>query len=76
MATAVAHPTGDLSSYRLVIAPSLYLVTQQAADNFAQWVRGGGVLVLNYFSAVADERDRIHRGGAPGPLRELVGAIV
>ncbi|MGI8418520.1 MAG: beta-galactosidase, partial [Nakamurella sp.] len=76
VATAVAHPAGELSSYRLVIAPSLYLVTQEVADNLAQWVRGGGVLVLNYFSAVADERDRIHAGGAPGPLRELVGATV
>lgn len=74
--TDAVHPAGDLSPYRLIIAPSLYLITQESADNLAGWVNDGGVLVLNYFSGVADERDRIHPGGAPGPLRELVGATV
>jgi beta-galactosidase len=74
--TAAVHPAGDLSPYRLIIAPSLYLITNRSADNLTRWVNDGGTLVLNYFSGVADERDRIHPGGAPGPLRELVGATV
>ncbi|WP_029137563.1 beta-galactosidase [Nakamurella lactea] len=74
--TDAVHPGGDLSRFRLLIAPSLYLITQRSADNLADWVAAGGTLVLSYFSGVADERDRIHPGGAPGPLRDLVGATV
>lgn len=72
----VVRPDGALENHRLLIAPSLYLVTEQAADRLTAWVEAGGVLVLTYFSGVVDARDRIHPGGAPGPLRDLVGATV
>src|SRR5262249_26026797 len=33
-------------------------------------------LVATYFSGVVDEDDRIHEGGAPGPLRDVLGLTV
>lgn len=72
----VVRPDSPLQTHRLLIAPSWYLVTDEAADRLTGWVEAGGVLVLTYFSGVVDSQDRIHPGGAPGPLRDLVGATV
>lgn len=70
------HPAADLSRYRLVVVPSLYLTTEAAAANLAGYVHAGGTLVVSYFSGVVDVDDAVHDGGAPGPLRELLGLAV
>jgi beta-galactosidase len=70
------RPDADLSAYPLVLVPSLYLTTPAAADNLAAYVRGGGTLVVSYFSGIADEHDTIHPGGYPGALREVLGLTV
>jgi len=70
------HPSADLSAYRLVVVPSLYLVSTEAAANLAAYVAGGGTLVVSYFSGIVDEHDAIHPGGHPGALRELLGLTV
>jgi beta-galactosidase len=61
-----AHPDNDLSGYDLVIAPSLYLVGPDAAANLAAYVRGGGHLVVSYFSGIVDDNDTVYPGAAPG----------
>ncbi|NUP73724.1 MAG: beta-galactosidase, partial [Sinomonas sp.] len=76
--TDVRQSTDDLSAYRLVIAPMLYLVTEHGAENLRRYVEGGGTLVLTYFSGIVDEHDRIimdplEGGGYPGAFRELLG---
>ncbi len=71
-----AHPEADLSGYPLVLVPSLYLTTPGAAANLDSYVRGGGTLVVSYFSGVVDEHDTIHPGGHPGALRGLLGCEV
>jgi beta-galactosidase len=70
------HPNGDLSRYRLVIAPNLYLVTDEAAENIARFAKDGGTLVLSFFSGIADEHDHIRLGGYPAPFRRLLGLVV
>jgi beta-galactosidase len=72
----VVESTGDLSPYRLVVVPNLYLTTQDAAQNLRAYVEGGGHLLLSFFSGIVDECDRVHLGGYPGPLRDLVGARI
>ena len=67
----VVHPEGDLSGYRLVLVPSLYLVTDAAARNIATLC--GGHVVVSYFSGIVDENDEIRLGGYPGAFRELLG---
>jgi beta-galactosidase len=70
------HPEADLSSYRLVIAPNLYLVTDEAAANLGRFVSGGGAFVLSFFSGIVDEHDHVRLGGYPAPFRELLGVVV
>src|SRR5829696_4912553 len=54
-----AHPGSDLSSYRLVIAPNLYLVTDDSVDNILRYVSDGGTLLMSFFSGIVDGRDHI-----------------
>jgi beta-galactosidase len=76
IAVDFVHPGSDLSSYRLVIAPNLYLVQPETAANLERFVEGGGTLVVSFFSGIADESDHIWLGGYPGPLRNVLGIRV
>jgi beta-galactosidase len=76
LAVDFVHPAGDLSRYRLVIAPSLYLVSDAAAENLERYVAGGGTLVVSFFSGIVDERDHVRLGGYPAPFRRLLGVVV
>ena len=71
-----AHPEADLSRYRLVVAPALYLTTERAAANLRRYVEGGGTLVVSCFSGIVDERDRVYPGPYPGALRDALGLTV
>ncbi|MFD0308544.1 beta-galactosidase [Streptomyces sp. NPDC127119] len=71
--TDFAHPEHDLSAYRLVVVPQLYLLTDQAIDNLVAYVRGGGTLVCGFLTGIADEDDRVRTGGMDERLRELFG---
>ncbi|WP_242454508.1 beta-galactosidase [Bailinhaonella thermotolerans] len=68
-----ASPAGDLSGRRLVLAPSLYLVTDEAAAGIARHAASGGHVVIGPFSGVADENDHVRLGGYPGAFRDLLG---
>lgn len=72
----VAHPSWDLSRYRLVVVPNLYMLGEEAARKLVEYVRGGGHLLVSFFSGVVDEHDRVHLGGYPAPLREALGLTV
>jgi len=63
----------DLSGYKLVVAPMLYMVRQGVAERLEAFVRGGGTLVATYWSGIVDEHDLCFLGGFPGPLRSLLG---
>ena len=65
--------TDDLSSYRLVIVPMQYLITDEGAENIRAFAESGGSVVVTYFSGIADENDHIRLGGYPGAFRELLG---
>jgi beta-galactosidase len=69
-------PAGDLSRYRAVLVPSLYLIGQSAADNLQRYVDGGGVLLVSYFSGIVDEHDHVYPGPFPGALRNVLGLTV
>ncbi|MEI7032684.1 beta-galactosidase [Streptomyces pratensis] len=71
--TDFAHPEHDLSAYRLVVVPHLYLLTDTAVDNLVAYVRGGGVLVSGFLTGAADRDDRIRPGGMDERLRDLFG---
>ncbi|MBB4920051.1 beta-galactosidase [Streptosporangium saharense] len=73
VAVDLVPPLGDLSGYRVVIAPNLYMCTEEQAA----WLEAfPGHLVVGPFSGVVDPDDQVHEGGAPGPLRGLLGMTV
>jgi beta-galactosidase len=71
-----AHPTGDLSGYRMVLVPNLYLVDDAAAANLERFVEAGGTAVVSFFSGVVDPNDHVRLGGYPGAFRKLLGIRV
>jgi len=74
--TDFVHPEADLSHYRLVIAPHLYLLNDRAVHNIMQYVSNGGVLIMSFFSGIVDERDHVRLGGYPAPFQEMLGMHV
>ncbi|MFI7431480.1 beta-galactosidase [Micromonospora sp. NPDC049836] len=69
----VVHPSADLSGYRLVLAPTLYLVRDADTDALRRYVEAGGTALVSYFSGIVDEHDHIRLGGYPGAFRDLLG---
>ncbi|UCF98502.1 MAG: beta-galactosidase [Spirochaetaceae bacterium] len=63
----------DFSSYKLVIAPMLYMVREGVAERLETFVEQGGTLVCTYWSGIVDQNDLCFLGGFPGPLRMLLG---
>ncbi|TDC76074.1 beta-galactosidase [Micromonospora sp. KC606] len=69
----VVHPSTDLSGYKLVLAPTLYLVRDADAEALRRFVEAGGTALVTYFSGIVDENDHIRLGGYPGAFRDLLG---
>jgi beta-galactosidase len=65
---------GDLGKYSLVVLPASYLLTDEAAQRFEDYVSGGGRLVASYLSGIVDQDNTIRLGGYPGALRNVLGA--
>ncbi|NEB76153.1 beta-galactosidase, partial [Streptomyces sp. SID14478] len=73
VACDILPPDRDLSAYRLVVVPNLYLLTEDDARRLEAYVEGGGHLLVSFFSGIVDECDRIRPGGYPAHLRRLLG---
>ncbi|GIE87978.1 beta-galactosidase [Actinoplanes regularis] len=65
-----------LRSYRIVVLPFLYLVSDASAAALRDFVAGGGHLVVGHLSGIADPAGRIRLGGYPGAFRDLLGVRV
>jgi beta-galactosidase len=65
--------TTDLSNYKVIIAPLLYVASDELLDRLAEYVRGGGHLVTTFKSGFTNEYDTVRWTMAPGPLRKAAG---
>jgi beta-galactosidase len=72
----IVAPTDDLTPYKLVIAPALYVLPEQAAVNLKRFVESGGLLVVTPRTGVKDEANRVVDQRLPGLLAELCGVEV
>ncbi len=66
----------DLSGYKLVIAPLLYMTKPGVDERIREFVKAGGTFVTTCFSGYVDENDRVITGGYPGKLRDILGVWV
>lgn len=66
-------PRADISKYRLVVAPRMWLVDDAVADNLRSFVRAGGTLCLTAGSGVVDEFGKCFAEPRPGRLNDLAG---
>jgi beta-galactosidase len=69
-------PEADLSAYKMVLVPSLYLVSDAAAESIGRYVAGGGRLVVSFFSGIVDADAQVRLGGYPGAFRDVLGVRV
>lgn len=73
IALDLRSPVEDLSAYRLVVAPNLFMLEAHSARTLERFVRDGGVLVVGPFSGVVDANYHIPSGHYPALLRDLIG---
>lgn len=66
----------DLSGYRVVIAPVLYMVKPGYDEKLRRFVQDGGTFVTTFFSGYVDDHDLVTIGGYPGKLRDILGIWV
>ncbi|MFC8431206.1 beta-galactosidase [Streptomyces sp. NPDC057253] len=73
VAVDFVRPDADLSSYRLVLAPSLYLVDDVGAANLTGFAERGGTLAVGFHSGTVDANCHVRLGGYPGAFRDVLG---
>lgn len=71
----VVHPESDLTGYKVVLVPVLYLVTDTGAAAVRAAAESGAHVVVTYFSGIVDEHDHIRLGGYPGAFRDMLGVV-
>jgi len=76
VAVDIVSPESDLSQYRLVVAPLLYMLRPGVALNLEQFVQGGGIFLTTFFSGIVDANDHVGLGGYPAELHKLLGIHV
>ena len=69
----VVHPGADLTAYRLIVVPTLYLVRDEHAAAIAAAAEAGAEVLVTFFSGISDEHDHVRLGGYPGAFRDLLG---
>ncbi|WP_058308836.1 beta-galactosidase [Gracilibacillus massiliensis] len=73
IAVDVIDSEKDLSKYKLVVAPMLYMVKPGVGERIQQFVENGGTFVTTYWSGIVDDHDLCFIDGFPGPLRKTLG---
>lgn len=63
-----------LSQYDLVIAPMLYITSDETVDKIEEYVKNGGTFLTTYMFGMVNENDLCHLGGFPaGKLKDIFG---
>ena len=76
ISTDIVGTGADMSRYKVVIAPLLYMTKPGVDENLRRFTQNGGTLIVTYFSGIVDEHDLVITGGYPGRLRDLLGIWV
>jgi beta-galactosidase len=74
--TDVINWTSDIDRYKLVIAPSLYLLDDATSERLTRYVDAGGTLILTTRSGVKHMSNICQPERLPGLLADLAGTVV
>ncbi|MGN6369526.1 MAG: beta-galactosidase [Phycisphaerae bacterium] len=72
----IVSPNADLSHYKLLVAPSLNVISDQTAKKLLAWIHHGGHLLLGPRSGMKDQYNSLQPQRQPGPLANALGAHV
>ncbi|GGG84248.1 beta-galactosidase [Edaphobacter dinghuensis] len=72
----IISPDADLSSYAVVFAPALNVISNALAQHLLSYVQQGGHLVIGPRSGMKDQFDALNTQRQPGPLAAALGAHV
>lgn len=76
IAVDIVPSSHSLENYDLVIAPMLYLMTEETMAKLEEYVKAGGCLISSYFTGMVNENDLLYLGGLPEPLQKIFGLDV
>ena len=65
--------SANLSNYKVILVPPLYVAGDDVLRRLAEYVRRGGNLVAAFKSGFCNEYSTVRWEMAPGPLREAAG---
>lgn len=71
-----AQATGDLSAYRVVVVPSLFVASDEQLAALDAFAADGGTLVVGYLTGILDKNLHARTGGYLGVLQETLGVRV
>ncbi len=63
----------NLSDYKVILVPPLYVASDEVLNRLVDYVHGGGHLVMSFKSGFTNEYDTVRWTMAPGPLRKAAG---
>ena len=69
----IVDAKGDLSRYKVLLAPAMYVVGAEQAAKIRAYVQGGGTFIAGFRLGVKDEHSRIVDEPLPGLLRDVMG---
>lgn len=65
----------DLSQYKVIILPDYRITTEKQAQKIKEYVRNGGIVVMNTECGTRDEFNRMRELLEPGLFADLCGAV-
>ena len=63
----------NLSDYKVIVVPPLYIASDELLARLADYVQGGGHVVMAFKSGFCNEYSTVRWTMAPGPLRKAAG---
>ena len=72
----IIQGTADLTKYKVVIAPAMFIYDKNTAENIYRYVIKGGTVVLTARSGVKDQFNNCILEPLPTVFREMIGAEV
>ena len=65
--------SNNLSEYKVILVPPLYVASDAVLNRLAEYVKNGGHVVMAFKSGFTNEYSTVRWDTMPGPLREAAG---